>query len=106
MSPHNWFGAVGDAVRRGPPGAGNRGVLRPLTPGSKDVAAGTRINIVLFVISRPNRVQNQRKYVCRLVGGTSVRYLAANRFLYANGVFGCVPFQNETAGREKTCGFE
>ena len=62
--------------------------------------------IVLFVISRPNRVQNQRKYVCRLVGGTSVRYLAANRFLYANGVFGCVPFQNETAGREKTCGFE
>ena len=42
MFPHNWFGAVGNAVRRGPLGAGEKGVLRPLTPWSKDVAARTR----------------------------------------------------------------
>ncbi|MBS5481422.1 MAG: hypothetical protein KHX46_09850, partial [Clostridiales bacterium] len=46
-------------------------------------AAGTRINIVLFVISRPNRVQNHRKYVCRLVGGTSCLMPVSHTLLIA-----------------------
>ena len=63
--PPNRFGAVEKRSQPFSLGAGEKGVLRPLTPWSKDVAAGTRARDAQSPL-RPNFVAScGHRYVCR-----------------------------------------
>ena len=68
--PLNRFGAVGDAVRRNPFGAGERRVLLPFSRRKKAVAAVTRVNGCSFCPRGQTTPQAKGWFVCRTIGST------------------------------------
>ena len=68
--PLNRFGAVGDAVRRSPFGAGEQRVLLPFSRRKKAVAAVTRVNGCSFCPRGQTTPQAKGWFVCRRIVST------------------------------------
>ena len=68
--PLNRFGAVGDAVRRSPFGAGEQRVLLPFSRRKKAVAAVTRVNGCSFCPRGQTTPQAKGWFVCRTIVST------------------------------------